>query len=132
MHDELPRLPGTASKQSSEDGDVQPSFLRGIRHLHVGRHVGSDAAEEARIGLALVQHGVALAAGTASSSLLTAIVLGKILGIHVHDRQQAAAEHALPLALLDVLSMVSTRQGLGLPLLLEKGEVAGVGDLEAC
>jgi hypothetical protein len=55
--------------------------------------------------------------------LLATIVLGHVLRVHVHDREQAAVEHALPGALLDVLTVVAAGQSLGGPFLLEEGSV---------
>lgn len=47
-------------------------------------------------------------------------MVGHVLGVHVDDGQQASAEHALPLALFDVLAVVGAGECFGCPFLLEE------------
>lgn len=113
MDAQLPRLTSAAGEHGAEDGDVEAPLHGGEGHLHVG---GEDALADA-----LVAPGGALVLpGTAAGGQLGPVVEGHVGGVHLGDAQQAAAEHALPLALDHVLAVVRPQHPLGPPLLLEE------------
>lgn len=157
VNDELPRLSRAAGKQSPEDGHIYPPLQRSVGHVHIWGlaaellHVRLlprqtlNLLDQVQIGLRLeswlsfvgrlaalmpgrdiLEAGLVLA-GTSARGLLGAVIVGHVDGIHVDDGQHAAVEHALPLALLDVLAMVGAGQCLCVPFLLEEGPGDVVG-----
>ena len=125
VHAELPRLPRAAREQRPEDGNVQPPLHGRKGHLHKGRLLPAAALLVQHLGLGLADVALPPAAG-----LLAAVVLGHVARLHVDDGQQAAVEHALPGALLDVLAVVAAREPLGGPFLLEEGLHVGADGVE--
>lgn len=122
MYTELSGLSRTAGKHGSEDGNVQPPLHGGKRHVHVGRRgLGLDG-----VGIPVWR---LVLAGASAGGLLGAVELGHVPRVHVDDRQEAAAEHALPVTLPDVLAVVGTHQALGPPFLLEEGLLVAGADL---
>ena len=80
------------------------------------------------IGLDGPINGRLVPARAAAIGVLGAVVEGHVFRGHVDNAKQAAAEHAFPLALDDVLAVVATEHALGPPLLLEEGLVVGLAD----
>ena len=117
MDAHLPSLTSTAGEHGAEDRDVESALHGGECHLHVR---GMDAP----FNLSDIPVGLLVLAGTAAGSKLGAVVAGHVGRVHVDDAQQAATEHALPLALDDVLAVVAPQHSLGPPLLLEEGLMA--------
>lgn len=116
MDAHLPGLPCAAGKQGTEDGDIEAALHGAVYHLHVGGVLG-------RLGLpalALLLGGRGTS-GAAAGGMLAAVVSGEVARVHVDNAGKAAAEHALPLPLADVLAVVGARGSLGHPFLLEEG-----------
>ena len=129
MQDELAGLSRAAGKEGAEDGDVEATFHGGEDHLHVRGWSVHVAPIPGRIFV--LGPWPQAPAGPAAGGLLAAVVLGHVRRVHVDGRDQAAAEHALPLVLLDVLAVVAAGHGLGDPFLLEEGLVLEQGCSQA-
>lgn len=111
---ELPGLSRTAGKHGPKNGDIQSSLHGSKSHLHV-------RSGDARIDAAAVPIGPLVSPRPSAGGQFGAIILGHVFGVHVDDAQEPAAEHALPLALDDVLAVVGAQHTLGKPFLLEEG-----------
>lgn len=122
VHHEMACLAGAAGEQGAENGDVKAALHGGEGHIHVrGGDLGRDHA--------LVPRVFGVLAGTPTGGHFGAVELGHVARVHVGNTKQAPAEHALPVALLDVLAVVGSEQTLGPPFLLEEGLVVGEADL---
>ncbi|RYP06188.1 hypothetical protein DL765_009595 [Monosporascus sp. GIB2] len=124
MDAQLSGLARAAGEHGAEDGDVEAALHGGEGHLHVG---GEGAPAD---GL-LVPAGRLVAARAPAGGQLGAVVARHVGRVHVGDAQQAAAEHALPLALDHVLAVVRPQHALGPPLLLEERLAVRRADLGA-
>lgn len=122
VHHEMPCLAGAAGEHGAEDGDVEAALHGGEGHVHVG----GDGLGLDRVLLPALDN---VLAGAPTGGHLGAVVLGHVARVHVGDAEQPAAEHALPVALLDVFAVVGAEQALGPPFLLEEGLVVGEADL---
>lgn len=113
VDNKLSRLPCTARKQSSEDSNIQPTLQGSESHLCIRNKTRSVPA-------------AALAQTRATASRLLRAIIGRQIGrVHGDDAADALREHALPLALADLLAVVGTRNRLGSPFLLEESSVRG-------
>jgi hypothetical protein len=128
MDTELSSLPRAACKESPEDGGVQSALGWVEGHAHVW------CSWEFFRWTILSSLGIFLdklvLSRAPTGSLFRAVVLGQLLRTHGHDRRQVAAEHARPLPLANLLTMVSTGFCFCRPFLLEEGAAYRVGLLE--
>ena len=122
MDHKLSSLPGTTRKQSPKDSRIQTPLQRRKRHLHKRRQL-----------LGGLPHGICrtLQSRATTGRYLGSVVLGQPRRVHGHHAADAAAEHALPLCLGHLFTVVCSCGGFGGPFLLEEGSVGGVGVAEA-
>ena len=113
MNHKLPGLPCAAGEQRPEDRDIQPPLQGSECHLCVGNQPRSRLAPSSN------------QSRPSAGRHLRSIVGREVGCAHGDDTADAAREHALPLALADLFTVVGARDGLGGPFLLE--ECAGRG-----
>ena len=109
MNYKLPCLGGATGEQRTKDGGIKPSLQWCVHHLHVRR--GQDSF---RLFLKV-------GTGSTASSLLGTVFARQVKVSHRNNGGQTWTEHAFPLSLSNLLSVIGTSQSFGLPFLLKEG-----------